>query len=247
VARGSIARPERPVFSKFQFLMVTGTVFFLFLGSVFSHTTAGSYLLGKYLFYFLFFLLGFTGVIVTTPSRLLHLQGLRKNFKLNKRRIPLWDDHATNLGWLAFFFLLGFGVFLFLHREIPFSFTSTLFMRWMLILLFISWFAGALEYFRLGTYHKKPSYFIVAIIFLWVFVPLLGLMISPLLPQYRAMVYFFMTSPVFPFLPEHPFAAMGLIDVKRCLNIATIINTILVITSFSLAAKARNTLFHAAK
>jgi hypothetical protein len=239
VARGRIARPERPVFTKIQFLLVSGNVFFLFIGSMFSQTTAGSYFLGIYFFYFLFFFLGISGILIITPKQLLYLQGLRKTFKLNKKRISFWDDHATNLGWLVPFALLCFCAFFFLHQGKPFSFGSGQMMRWLLIFFFISWFAGALEYFRLSAFHKKPSYFIVIITFLWVFIPLFGLMISPLLPAYKNMVYFLMASPIFPLLPAQPFAHMGIINLKQCITMAFVINLILMLVSFTLAAKAR--------
>ncbi len=198
-----ISRPERPIFSKKQSLVLIGLILFLFVGSaipLFEYAEKKISPDAHFLtvcFVYLTTFLGILGATSITPSQLLYLKGLRKLKKLGQKKILWQDDHATNSPWLFGFALIAL-LFHFLFTAWMTPNLLDRFLVFSLTILYVFSLAWALEYFRLSQHHTKRSLFIVLTSIVWFFIPLLGLIMQPLFKQYPDVIYyFFAPSPLF--------------------------------------------------
>ncbi|MHC4506155.1 MAG: hypothetical protein ACYTFI_22905, partial [Planctomycetota bacterium] len=161
----TISRPERPMLSKAQSLGCVALVFFLFVGSALpileaigasyrgSRGYSDTAVVMAFFFYTAIFL-GLVSAAGATPGHLLHLKGLSRMRKLGRARLGLMDDEASNSVWLAGFIVLFAVSYVALGRYLSWSSTFEIVAAPVIVICYVAWFAGALEYFRISRFRS---------------------------------------------------------------------------------------------
>ena len=200
-----VGRPDHPLMNKVESLLLIAIIMVYYIGSVFSvllTNPGSSWPLQEEVFLggmiYVLTLLGYIGVAVVTPNYLLFMKGWKKTRKLGRQSLGGWTDHSSNILWL-----LGFSAVLgltLLACGLMFEFNVV---RGTVcggfILSFLWFFGQLLEYFNLSRQRRSRIIMFVVLLILWVFIPLLGYIMSiPYWPQHSPFLkYCLAPSPLF--------------------------------------------------
>jgi len=116
------------------------------------------------------FVLGVVVVYVVTPRYALYCNGLRRRRKLGLRWAGPLDDAVGNTGLVVAFGVLSAAFYYSLSggdARLPVE-------ALVAMLLYLGWFAGAVEYFRLTPRRRRGAIFVVTIATLWALIPAFG-------------------------------------------------------------------------
>jgi len=178
--RRAVAYPNRPPVSKTLGLLLSLALFALFVasyctGSVIPRdlppgkvrTSVGDVASWSLLFAFV---LGVAMVYLVTPRYVLYCNGLRRRRKLGLRWPGPFDDALGNTGWVVTFGVLSAAFYYSLSDGNAWLPVEAL----LAMLLYLGWFAGAVEHFRLTPERRRGAVFVVTIATLWALIPAFG-------------------------------------------------------------------------
>jgi len=248
----NISRPERPMLSKTQWLGCIALVFFLSVGSAlpildvlavrgwgrYDHSDTAVVM--AFFFYIAIFL-GLISAAGATPGHLLHLKGLSRMRKLGRARLGLMDDEASNRAWLAGFVALFAVSYVALGRYLLWPSTFEIIAAPVIMVCYVAWFAGALEYFRVSRFRSSKGLFAVAIAILWIVIPMFGVFAMWPSATDEPSFLFFAPSPVF-----GPLAlagglggGMSRLETLDFMATALVVNLALAVATLELAGRER--------
>ena len=178
--RRAVAYPSRPAVSKVLGLLLSVCFLGLFVASYYSglaafreaHVGRGIAPVRNVASWSLLFafLLGAAVVCAATPRYALYCNGLRRQRKLGLRWAGPLDDAVGNTGLVVAFGVLSAAFYYSLSGEdarLPVEALAAM-------LLYLGWFAGAVEYFRLTPRRRRGAIFVVTIVTLWALIPAFG-------------------------------------------------------------------------
>jgi len=185
--RRAVAYPSRPAVSKVLGLLLSVCFLGLFVVSYYSGLAAyrkaypGTMItpvrnVASWSLLFAF-LLGAAVVCAATPRYALYCNGLRRQRKLGLRWTWPLDDAVGNTGLVVAFGVLSAAFYYSLSGEdarLPGEDARLPVEALAIMLLYLGWFAGAVEYFRLTPRRRRGAIFVVTIATLWALIPAFG-------------------------------------------------------------------------
>ena len=192
-------------------------------------------------FFYTTVVLGLIGSAAATPGHLLHLKGLSRMRKLGRARLGLMDDEASNRAWLAGFVALFAISYVALASHLLEASSLAIIGAPIIMVCYVAWFAGALEYFRISRFRSSKGLFAVAIAILWIVIPMFGVFAMWPSATDEPSLFFFAPSPVF-----GPWAVAGVLgdgvfrfDTLGFMTVALVVNLALAVATLELAARER--------
>ena len=241
-----ITYPQRPVFSKIQFAILSFFIFFIWTGSAVSASLAEG-IKGYQHYYtywdvqgavsvFTFFVfgLGILGAINTTPNLAQLTKGMRRVKKLGKIKFSGEEDESPSNLWQASFILMA-GTFLTINICLIQKASMSVFLGVVIALSQLVFFFCLLQSFRLSKHYQKKSWLIVFLAVLWILLPVLGLILQGAHVQ---VIGFFAASPFYTLFCIQPSMQVSIADLK----IVAGINLILAICVFVIDIRQRSRL-----
>lgn len=209
-----LSHPEWPVFTKAQALGFATLILALFFGSI-DPDAGKDHWSG---FWLLLVALGALGLWIVTPTYARFTKGLYRESKT--KRLAPWNDDAGNLAWQGAAYVV-FGAACAAMRTkigetLPLAVLTLLLLNAFAVL---SWFGGALEYFRLSSYRSGKNLFALAIVTLWIFIPSLGGLVA-LGTTSNLTGYFSLLSPAILLFDHDADGALQRLAVAAALNCA---------------------------
>lgn len=172
-----ISSAETPVLSKLQLVILISAFLFYFTGD--SLTIAGFRSINDvpkgfnpilFSYFFLFFFLSVFFSIITAPTALAYRKGFNRAIKSGLPKPGWFDEQNSNAGWITLLCVLFAAVYFALCARFKVS-SPVLAASSAMLMVYIIFFAGAFEFFRLSRFRGKTIIFSTAVLIVWIALP----------------------------------------------------------------------------